>query len=623
VDFLVKVGRDGTRGETVWSRRVEPSASVKDIQWVTGDIALDPWAGGDHVLTLETRSPEATEPAARAVWAAPFVSSARAANPLVVVYLVDALRADHTGPYGYSRKTTPALDAFARDAVVFEQAVTQAPWTKPAVASLMTSLPPTRHRVIRRFDGLSDRFVTLAELLAESGWATGAVVTNALVYAHQGGFDQGFDGFAGLHNRKGQRTRQVRAARVVDAALSWIDARRGRPTFLYVHTMDPHWPYRPPPPFDGMFAEAQGWPPHEVETPEQERRRSIDQYDGEIAYGDQEFGRFLQQLRARELYDRALIVFLADHGEELFDHGGWGHGSTLYDELIRIPLLVKFPGGRYRGRRVGAQVQMIDLAPTILEATGGPVAPSFVGRPLQRVLDGDTRAIPAFVSTQHWGVTLAGLRTEKDKYIRRFSPAAEEALFDLLQDPAERADRAGANSERVRALRAQTEAALPATSYRYTLRAFGNGSFSLAMRTTGRFEDVAASGLSAGETPRLDQDRQTLAVELPPRAGKPREVSFRIRPMGATVRLEGTRSGRPLRPKDVTYAVGRHPEGFPFVLPDPERENPLAEAERLFIPPSEESAGVRVWLVEPLDKTTHKIDEDTLDALRALGYVEP
>ncbi len=93
--------------------------------------------------------------------------------------------------------------------------------------------------------------------------------------------------------------------------------------------------------------------------------------------------------------------------------------------------------------------------------------------------------------------------------------------------------------------------------------------------------------------------------------------------MGATVRLEGTRSGRPLRPKDVIYAVGRHPEGFPFVLPDPERENPLREAEKLFVPPSEESAGLHVWLVEPLDKTTLKIDEDTLDALRALGYVKP
>ncbi len=127
---------------------------------------------------------------------------------------------------------------------------------------------------------------------------------------------------------------------MVDAALAWLDARRGFPTFLYVHTMDPHVPYAPPPPFDRKYephptADHPGQDPRSDYKEPLDRERMIAQYDGDIAYGDQEFGRFVRELKARGLYDRALVVFLADHGEEFLDHGKWLHGRSVFDELVR------------------------------------------------------------------------------------------------------------------------------------------------------------------------------------------------------------------------------------------------------------------------------------------------
>jgi hypothetical protein len=392
--------------------------------------------------------------------------------------------------------------------------------------------------------------------------------------------------------------------------------------------MDPHFPYKPPAPFDRMFgpddipdlpAGAGG-----AEADEKRKRRhAISQYDGEIAFGDREFGRFLRELEARGLYDRALIVFLSDHGDEFLDHGGLGHGSTVFDELVRIPLLVKFPGGRHGGQRVAQQVLGIDVMPTILQAAGEQLDGSLAGRPLQSVLAGHEAPVPALVETHHWNATALSVRTETDKYIRRFSPQDDELYFDLVQDPHEQVNRAQADGKRVRALRAQIGEIMRPTSYRYVLRASGSSGFSLNVHTAGVLEQVEVTGLGSGETNALERDGQSLALELHPRPGAPREVSFLVRPAGAPVSLEGTRDGRPLRPGDVTAAADRHPETFPFQLPDPERENPPEKARKLFRPPERETAGLWVWLVASSPETALEVDEDTLEALRALGYADP
>jgi arylsulfatase A-like enzyme len=496
------------------------------------------------------------------------------------------------------------------------------------MASIMTSLLPAEHGAVRRLDRLPPRHDTLAELLQQEGWATGAVVTNAILYARREGFDQGFDHFTGLHGRKRRRGRQVRASVAVDAALSWIDSRRGLPTFVWVHTMDPHFPYKPPAPFDRKFSpddvpDLPGPGGDETADARRKRRHAISQYDGEIAFGDQELGRFLRELETRGLYDRALIVFLSDHGDEFLEHGGLGHGTTVFDELVRIPLLVKFPGGQHGGRRVGQQVLGMDVMPTILQAAGVELDGSLGGRTLQSVLTGDEPPVPALVETLHWNATALSVRTETDKYIRRFSPEDDELYFDLTRDPHEQVNRAQEDTERVRALRAQIGTIMRPTPYRYVLRASGSGRFSLGLRTPGVFEQVEVSGLGSEEAHAVEGDGQALTLDLRPRPGAPREVSFLVRPAGAPVRLEGTRDGRSLRPEDVTAAGDRHPEDFPFLLPEPERENPPERARELFRPPEGEREGLGIWLVESSPDAALEVDEDSLEALRALGYVDP
>ena len=266
-----------------------------------------------------------------------------------MIYLVDTLRADHTGVYGYDRKTTPELDAFAKDAVVFDQAIAHASWTKPSVASILTSRLPGQHRAVQLRDALDPSNVTIAQRLHEKGWTTGAAIANSVIYGAESTFDRGFGFFAGLHGDDDRRSKLVGADVVVDTALAWLSTQGGLPTFLYVHTMDPHVPYAPPPPFDQMF-EPHPTPDHPAQDPRTDykepldRERLIAQYDGDIAFGDREFGRFVRGLKAAGRYDDALVVFLSDHGEEFLDHGRWLHGRSVFDELIQ-----RAPGGQVPG----------------------------------------------------------------------------------------------------------------------------------------------------------------------------------------------------------------------------------------------------------------------------------
>jgi hypothetical protein len=416
---------------------------------------------------------------------------------------------------------------------------------------------------------------------------------------------------------------------VVDAALGFLRTRRGLPTFLYVHTMDPHVPYAPPPPVDRMF-EPHPTAEHPAQDPRTDykepldRERMIAQYDGDVAFGDREFGRFLRELKAEGLYGDALVVFLADHGEEFLDHGLWLHGRSLFDELIRVPLVVKFPGRVGAGRRVAEQVQAMDVVPTVLEAVGLPLPSDLGGRPLQRTLDGGTKPRPALAEISHRGFVAHGVRTESDKYVRRFSPDDDELYFDLERDPQEKTNVAAQHPERVRLLQAKAEAGMASNPFRYVVQVAGSGRFALKLEARGWLEAVETTGLGPEDRWSLGGNGRWLELSVRPRPGAPREVGFTVRPVGAPVQLEGTRDGRPLRPRDV--AVGEtafHPEGFPFRLPDIESETERDRGLKLFAPPGPAGAGVRAWLVLPPGRTLEQLDEETRERLKALGYVGP
>jgi arylsulfatase A-like enzyme len=631
VEFIVKIARGG-REEVVWSALLDPASRPQHRKWMPADVDLSRYAGRDVDVILETRGYEERGDDARAAfWAAPAVTVPSDSSPVVIIYLVDTLRPDHTGPYGYARDTTPELTAFARDAVVFENAIAHASWTKPSVASLMTSLLPGRHRAVQLRDPLDTGHVTLPEMLEAKGYATGAAIANSVIYLKGSNFEQGFDSFAGLHGPQNRPSKTVEAAHIVDAALAWLDARRGFPNFLYVHTMDPHVPYTPPPPFDRKYT-PHPEPGHPAEDPRtdfkepSDRERMIAQYDGEIAYGDVEFGRFVRGLKQRGLYDRALVIFLGDHGEEFQDHGKWLHGRSIFDELIHIPLIVKFPGGRHRGTRVRQQVQEVDILPTILEEQALPVPapPAIVGLPLQGVVSGATPERPAVAEISHRGYVAHGMRTGKDKYVRRFSPEEDELYFDLVADPKELVNRLDANGERVRQLRGGVEAAMASNPYRHVLEFTGTSAYEIRLRTGGWIDGVEAVGLGLQENYEVQGNGRRLALRLRPRAGQPREVAFTVRPVGAPVWIEGTRDGRALRPADVFVAQeAQHPDAIPAKLPEiegsPENEN--APILRVFEPPATMQAGIYLWLRPIQGRQTIEINKENCESLRALGYV--
>ena len=626
VEFVVKVVWDG-RETVLWSTLLNPLGTPAHRRWLPAEVDLSPYAGRNVELVFETRGFEPSDDPRRAFWAGPVVTTKERAAPLAVVYLVDTLRADHTSLYGYGRDTTPELDVFARDAVVFDAAIAHSSWTKPAVASLMTSLLPARHRAVQLRDPLNTDLVTLAEMLHAQGFATGAAIANSVIYSKGSRFEQGFDIFAGLHGAENRASKLVGADVVVDAALEILDTRRGMPTFLYVHTMDPHVPYAPPPPFDRKY------PPHPIPghpgvDPRSDykelldRQRLIAQYDGSVAYGDQHFGRFVRGLKERGLYDDALLIFTADHGEEFHDHGKWLHGRSVFDELIRVPLVVKFPGGKHAGRRVAQQVQGIDVLPTVLESLDLPVPepPVISGRPLQAVLERGAEERPALAAISHRGFVAHGVRTTHEKYVQRFSPEEDELYFDLQADPKEKVNRAAEAGTRLRALRARVQATLVTNPFRHVLRFVGAGRYALELTTHGWIEQVQTTALQEGEAATLHDKGRRLTLDLRPGSEGPREISFVVRPRGAVVRVAGQRAGRPLQARDVWIArEGVHPAGVPFALPDVEAEQDRVED--VFAAPAQAGPGLHLWLRVMPGHDAIPLDAETRARLKALGYL--
>jgi hypothetical protein len=415
--------------------------------------------------------------------------------------------------------------------------------------------------------------------------------------------------------------------------------------------MDPHVPYAPPPPFDRRYEPAPAAdhpaadPRFDFAEPE-DRDRFVAQYDGEIAYGDQEFGRFVHELRARGLYDDALVVFLADHGEEFLDHDQWMHGTSVFDELVRVPLVVKFPRRRDAGRRIRQQVQTVDVLPTVLAELGLPVptTPAIAGHPLQAVIRG---GVPEPIAISHIadrGHVAFGARRTEDKYVWRFSPEDDQLYFDLQKDPAEKANRLEPSDERARALRAAIEESLRPAPYQQHLRLAGDGAYALTLRTTGFFDAAETVGFGASDRADIDGGRHAVSVAAAPRRGQPRELILSVRPMGAPVWLAGTRDGRPLAAEDVHMArEDLAPAGVPFRLPELE---PVASGTRssrgraarprgrggaridesranMLEPPAGAPEGVLVWLTLRPGVQLLEMDAATRERMKALGYLGP
>lgn len=456
------------RSRTIFLESVEqpPLVEGRGLTLVPERIAL-PAAGGKARVTLLTEGPEG----AFAFWANPMIVRTGKRARRVVLISVDTLRADHLGCYGYGKDTTPHADALAADGALFADAYASSPWTLPSHVSLLTALSCFRHGVNLESDHMEAGRPTLADMLRTEGFLC-AAVTGGGFLSPVFGFSKGFDIYKQAET---SLWTSDAAGQVAAAALDWIEANKDRDFFLFVHTYQPHNPYIPPAPYDTKFQDAPtplrmidlgghlGGPGGIFKPlPESERRAIIGLYDGEIAYTDEVLtGALTSKLKALGLYEDTMIVLTSDHGEEFYEHGSWEHGHALYDESLKVPLIVKFPGAAFRGKRVGGFVRLVDVMPTILEAfdigTGGL---GLDGRGLFDVLRGREKGDRAVLAYLAGGVLNTAVPAKtcltdgRTKIIlnRPYGPAAtafflspppavpEVEAYDLAEDPGERTD---------------------------------------------------------------------------------------------------------------------------------------------------------------------------------------
>lgn len=315
----------------------------------------------------------------------------------VVVYVIDTLRADRLGLHGYSRPTSPFLEQLAAESVVFENAAAPAPWTLPSITSLLTSTFPCEHGVNHKGVRVSQSLRTLGERMQEAGFRTVSLFANQ--YAGPvSGLERGHDRWRHMDMEERQHPQ-----RLVQEVLAETG---GAPLYLYVHTLEPHDPYRAPRRLVEMFGEVSEQRRQEINrlhftyrrltnvdfrekrpvgttdnTGEQEEALAalasaaadIDVlYDACVRQADENLRRVVETLRRSGRWDRTLLVVLSDHGEELGERGGFQHDQSLYEELVHVPLVVRFPGGEHGGRRVEEPVTLLDVLPTILAVAGRP-----------------------------------------------------------------------------------------------------------------------------------------------------------------------------------------------------------------------------------------------------------
>jgi len=361
--------------------------------------------------------------------------------PNVVIILVDALRQDHLGCYGYSRDTTPFIDNIAKRGVMFENAYSQAASTKASVGSLFTSLYPTMHSAMwhtsegREGDVLPPDVRTLAEALKDRGYFTVAVSSNPHI-TPEFGFAQGFEVF-----KYEYLMNQMAANRTALAALAHT---RNRPFFLYLHYMSTHAPYDPPPPYDIRYAAPGKVPYYKDGIPDrpisaEELKYMIDRYDGGVAYADACIRDFFMRLEGAGLMKNTNVVILADHGEEFLEHGGLGHRGYPCEVLLKIPLIMFPPPKGAPVKKIAGLAATFDLYPTILEMAGAKYDPRFVcGRSLLPLVR-EGREVREEVFSEYY-TYYKSLRDSTHRYNYPCTPDRREQLFDIVRDPNETRD---------------------------------------------------------------------------------------------------------------------------------------------------------------------------------------
>lgn len=377
-------------------------------------------------------------------------------KPNVILITMDTTRADHIACYGYPDVKTPNLDALAGRGVLFEQAATSSPLTLPAHCSIMTGMYPTYHGVrVNGNTALNEEQTTIAEVLSVQGYRCGAFI-GAFVLDGRWGLEQGFQQYDDQFDLQKYKHIDLGAVQrpgneVMDRALAWLDGEKADPFFAWIHLYDPHAPYEPPEPYFSEYS----------------RRGLVGQYDGEIAFMDEQIGRCVAWLERNGLSQNTVLVLIGDHGEGLGSHGEGTHGYFIYDYAAHVPFIITTPLQGLRGVRVPSQVRGVDVFPTILGLVGIEGRAGVHGRSvIPLMFKPKTRdEAPAYGESmapniQFGWSPLQFLRTTRYKYI----DAPKSELYDITQDADEQTNLYGDRPEIARRMKAELDRLVAETS---------------------------------------------------------------------------------------------------------------------------------------------------------------
>jgi len=504
--------REGRGAETpVFEATIDPERRIGDRRWHDATVDLSAYGGRRAVLVLETRATEeGTSPLpAPAVWSDPvlFRPGLDPGERNVVLVSLDTLRADRLGAYGYPVATSPNLDRFAREGFFFEEAVSQAASTGPSHMSLFLSLYPTVHGIVNHDARLPDEAVTMAEILRDAGFATGAFTEGGYI-AGAIGFHQGFASYAEVGGQGEDRGGYVDEtfARGID----WLERHRDRRFFLFLQTYEPHVPYCPGPPYDGMYFPEYEGPldacisynetkeinygsiganpdlreNHASHPATPEDLRHVEAlYDGEIRKTDAAFDDLLAAITRLGLERDTIVLAFSDHGEDFGDHLAVArHGRSLYVEMLHVPMILRIPGFPAPARRIAEPIPLVDVLPTLLELLGVdlPALPHpIAGRSLLPLLRDDGTGAPRELFAENYSMANRAMiregpyklietreftREDVDRLdpesirIRGLRLGAE--LYEIRSDPGERRDLFETNPEMGRKLREKLRAFL-------------------------------------------------------------------------------------------------------------------------------------------------------------------
>ena len=373
-EFIVRA--KGRKGEDVLFDKKATLPASRIRVYDHKKIDLSGFAGQAVTLELITRGDQDT----LALWFNPVLFTPQPEPRNVILISLDTLRADHLGAYGYKRPTSPNMDKLAAESVLFRNAYSTSPWTLPSHVSMLSGLDCLTHGVRSSANRMDPRDVTLADRLRQAGFETAAFTGGGFV-SGLFGMNKGFEAF----RARAKLSDAAQAGQLSRTARPWIRENAGRSFFLFLHTYQVHNPYSSPQPYDTMFLDADatlrqldmsplGYN-HEnrYKPPESEAylRNVIALYDEEIRYTDEVLiAPLIAELKSLGIYDRTMIIITADHGEEFFEKGGWLHTHALYEPLLKVPLIIKYPGSRDAGARVDRRARITDIMPTVLEEMG-------------------------------------------------------------------------------------------------------------------------------------------------------------------------------------------------------------------------------------------------------------